>query len=152
GESNKDSLDHIQHDSGEELAPEIHPRQYGNVRPAHDAELIQDYVQLIARLITGKGAARAGELAQRMGAAQATVGKMIRRLTDAGLVLTEPYRSIFLTDAGQRMAQASRRRHLVVLQFLRALGVSESIARQDAEGVEHHVSEETLEAMRRFTE
>jgi|SRR5699024_5556514 len=151
-ESNKDSLDHIQHGSGELLDPEIHARQYSNVRKAHETELIEDYVELIADLITAKGEARAVELAQRMGVTQATVGKMIRRLTDAGLVLTEPYRSIFLTDAGQRMAQASRRRHLVVLQFLRALGVSESIARQDAEGVEHHVSEETLEAMRRFTE
>jgi DtxR family manganese transport transcriptional regulator len=46
------------------------------------------------------------------------------------------------------MAEASRERHAVVLQFLRTLGVSEDTALSDAEGIEHHVSEETLAAMR----
>src|SRR5699024_12179264 len=78
-ERNKDSLDHIQHGSGELLDPEIHARQYSNVRKAHETELIEDYVELIADLITAKGEARAVELAQRMGVTQATVGKMIDR-------------------------------------------------------------------------
>jgi DtxR family manganese transport transcriptional regulator len=50
------------------------------------------------------------------------------------------------------MAESSRRRHAVVLGFLRAMGVSEATARIDAEGIEHHVSDETLELMRRFAE
>lgn len=152
--SNTDNgaLDHVLRHSGELLDADTHARQYSNVRKAHETELIEDYVELIADLIEAKGEARAVELAQRMGVTQATVGKMIRRLTDAGLAASEPYRSIFLTDAGKRMARASRRRHLVVLRFLRALGVSESTARQDAEGVEHHVSDETLDIMRRFAE
>lgn len=150
--ANTDTLDHVLRHSGELLDPETHARQYTNVRKAHETELIEDYVELIADLITAKGEARAVDLAQRMGVTQATVGKMIGRLTEAGLVTSEPYRSIFLTDDGKRMAQASRRRHLVVLHFLRALGVSETTARQDAEGVEHHVSEETLAIMRQFAE
>jgi len=144
------SLDHIRCGRGELLDPDTHARQYSNVRKAHETELIEDYVELIADLLQAKGEARAVELAQRMGVTQATVGKMIRRLDEAGLVTSQPYRSIFLTDAGIRMAQVSRKRHLVVLRFLRALGVSETTARQDAEGVEHHVSEETLELMQRF--
>jgi len=150
--ANRNSLDHVLRGSGELLDPDTHARQYSNVRKAHETELIEDYVELIADLIEAKGEARAVELAQRMGVTQATVGKMIRRLAEAELVTSEPYRSIFLTAAGKRMAQASRRRHLVVLRFLRALGVSETTARQDAEGVEHHVSEETLAIMRRFAE
>lgn len=135
---------------GELLAPAVHAAQHAHVRKAHETELIEDYVELIADLIDAKGEARAVELAQRMAVTQATVGKMIRRLTDRGLVHSEPYRAIFLTAVGRRMAEASRRRHLVVLRFLRAIGVPEASARQDAEGIEHHVSKATLAAMRRF--
>lgn len=147
-------LDHVLREdtSGELLDPHIHARQYSYVRKAHETELIEDYVELIADLIDAKGEARAVELAQRMGVTQATVGKMIRRMTEAGLVTSQPYRSIFLTAAGEEMARESRERHIVVLRFLRALGVSEATARKDAEGVEHHVSSETIDIMRRFAE
>lgn len=147
-------LDHVLRGdtSGELLDPQTHARQYNNVRKAHETELIEDYVELIADLIDAKGEARAVELSQRMGVTQATVGKMIRRMTDAGLVTSQPYRSIFLTSAGEQMACRSRERHIVVLRFLRALGVSEETARQDAEGVEHHVSAETIAIMQRFVE
>lgn len=136
---------------GELLDPHTHARQYSQVRKAHETELLEDYVELIADLIDTKGEARAVELAQRMGVTQATVGKMIRRLNECGLVNSQPYRAIFLTSAGQDMARRSRERHVVVLRFLRALGVDKATARQDAEGIEHHVSNQTLELMRRFT-
>ncbi|MDA3920241.1 MAG: manganese-binding transcriptional regulator MntR [Salinisphaera sp.] len=154
GQSSANELDHVlrQDTSGELLDPLIHARQYSFVRKAHETELVEDYVELIADLIDAKGEARAVELSQRMGVTQATVGKMIRRMTDAGLVTSQPYRSIFLTPAGQDMARESRERHIIVLRFLRALGVSEATARQDAEGVEHHVSAETIDIMRRFAE
>lgn len=77
---------------------------------------------------------------------------MIRRMTEAGLVTSQPYRSIFLTDEGREMARISRERHIVVLRFLRALGVAEATARQDAEGMEHHVSDETLAVLQQFAE
>ena len=64
---------------------------------------------------------------------------------------TEPYRSIFLTDAGRALAEHCRRRHRVVLGFLRAIGVSDEVAATDAEGIEHHVSDETLAALERLT-
>lgn len=145
-------LDHILRGdtSGELLDPQDHARQYSYVRKAHETELIEDYVELIADLIDAKGEARAVELAQRMGVTQATVGKMIRRMSESGLVTSEPYRSIFLTEQGKQVATRSRDRHIVVLRFLRALGVPEATARKDAEGVEHHVSAETIDIMRDF--
>lgn len=136
----------------EMLAPDVHARQHVHVRKAHESELVEDYVELIADLIDAKGEARAVELAQRMGVTQATVGKMIRRLDERSLVTSEPYRSIFLTADGRRMAEASRARHITVLRFLRALGISETTARHDAEGIEHHVSRETLAAMQRIVD
>jgi len=59
---------------------------------------------------------------------------------------------VFLTEDGRDLAETSRRRHQIVEEFLCALGVSPEIARLDAEGIEHRVSDETVEAFRRFCE
>lgn len=131
-------------------APDEHARQHANVRHAHETELVEDYVELVADLIDTRGEARAVDLAHRFGVAQATVAKMLRRLVERGLVVREPYRAILLTDAGRELAEQSRRRHALVFEFLRALGVPESAARHDAEGLEHHAGDETLAAMQRF--
>lgn len=131
---------------------DAHARQHVTVRKAHETELIEDYVELIYELLEQEGEARAVDIARRMGVSQATVTKMLRRLAERELITSEPYRSIFLTQAGRAMAEHSRDRHQVVLRFLRTLGVGDETARIDAEGIEHHVSEETLERMRRFSE
>ena len=132
--------------------PEQHARQYAAVRDAHETELIEDYVELIGDLLEHNGEARATDVAARMGVSQATVARMVRRLNELGYVSNEPYRSLFLTEEGRRMAAWSRERHAVVLRFFRALGVDDATARIDAEGVEHHVSEKTLELMQRFSD
>ena len=138
-------------DSDDALPPvEQHARQYETVRFAHETELIEDYVELIGDLIAHRGEARAADIASRMGVSQATVSKMIRRLNELGLVTSQPYRSLFLTSAGKDMAQVSRARHDIVLNFLRALGVNDTTARIDAEGMEHHVSDETLAVMQAY--
>ncbi len=146
------SNDDAASEPGGDLLPDAadHARQYASVRRAHETELIEDYVELIGDLLAAEGEARAVDIARRMGVRQATVTKMVGRLSELGLVKSLPYRSIFLTDQGQAVAERSRKRHVVVLQFLRAIGVSDATARIDAEGLEHHVSDETLEVMRRF--
>ncbi|HTW27589.1 MAG TPA: manganese-binding transcriptional regulator MntR [Acetobacteraceae bacterium] len=121
-------------------------------REARGSALAQDYCELIADLLEETGQARAVDIARRLGVAHPTVVKAIGRLKRDGLVRAEPYRSIFLTEEGQRQAIAARRRHQIVLRFLAAIGVSDASARRDAEGIEHHVSEETLQAMARFVE
>jgi DtxR family transcriptional regulator, manganese transport regulator len=122
---------------------------FGRTRSDHRNEIAEDYVELIADLIDATGEARAVDLANRLGVTNATVNNTISRLQREGLVRSEPYRSIFLTDKGRDMAEHCRRRHQIVLRFLRALGVSEEVARIDTEGIEHHVSDETLAAFDR---
>ncbi len=75
--------------------------------------------------------------------------KTVGRLQRDGLVVTKPYRAIFLTDEGRRIAIWSRQRHELVVKFLLAIGVSKEVAYADAEGIEHHVSAETLAAFER---
>jgi len=128
----------------------IRSAAFRRIRSDHQSELAQDYVELIADLIDEKGEARGSDVALRLGVANATVVKTLKRLQDAGLVTQEPYRSIFLTGDGWKMAEDGRRKHKIVEIFLLSLGVSEETARIDSEGIEHHVSEETLRAMARF--
>jgi DtxR family manganese transport transcriptional regulator len=128
----------------------IRSAAFRRIRADHSSELAEDYVELIADLFDEKGEARGSDVAMRLGVANATVVKTLRRLQDAGLVTQEPYRSIFLTGDGWKMAEDGRRKHKIVEGFLLALGVSEETARIDSEGIEHHVSEETLRAMARF--
>jgi DtxR family manganese transport transcriptional regulator len=123
---------------------------FDRIRQAHQTEMAEDYVELISDLIAVNGEARAVDLAQRFGVSNATVNKTLARLQRDGLVISRPYRSIFLTDEGEAMAGESRRRHGIVLDFLRTIGVSPGIAESDAEGMEHHVSDETLAAFERI--
>jgi len=121
-------------------------------RRDHAQELAQDYVELIADLIDRHGEARVVDLARRLGVTHVTVNRAIQRLQRGGLVAAQPYRAIFLTATGQRLARESRQRHDLVVRFLLALGVPPAIAESDAEGIEHHVSRETLRAFRDFLE
>lgn len=119
-------------------------------RLQHAQERAQDYVEAIADLISSRGEARATDLAKTMGVTHVTVIRTVQRLQREGLVSTRPYRSIFLTDSGRLLAGKARARHEKVVAFLEALGVSATTARADAEGIEHHVSDETLAAMEKY--
>lgn len=121
-------------------------------RRDHSQELAQDYVEMIADLIARTGEARLIDLARGLGVTHVTASRTLRRLQERGLVTTQPYRSIFLTAAGRNLARESRNRHEVVVQFLTSLGVPLSIAESDAEGIEHHVSRETLAAFVKYLE
>jgi len=117
-------------------------------RRDHAVEIAEDYAEAIADLMDGAGEARVVDLAKRLGVTHVTVNRTIARLQRDGLVTSQPYRAIFLTDKGRRVATAAKQRHEVVVEFLKSLGVSERVARKDAEGMEHHVSPETLAAFK----
>ena len=137
-------IDHTERDAAKRA------KRFKRVRDAHQTEMAEDYVELIADLIDEKGEARLVDLADRLGVTKPTVNSAIQRLQRDGLVTSEPYRSIFLTERGRDLAASSRERHQVVRDFLVALGIDAETAASDAEGIEHHVSEATLEAFRKF--
>lgn len=131
---------------------EEHVEGFRQVREAHRRELIDDYVELISDLIIEVGEARQVDMAARLGVSQPTVAKMLKRLASSGFIQMIPWRGVFLTPEGEKLAQESRERHQIVENFLLVLGVSPEIARRDAEGMEHHVSQETLDAFLAFTQ
>ena len=123
---------------------------FRKVRNAHRTENTEDYLELVAELLNSKGEARIVDIAENLGIAQATANKTIQRLHSQGYIKREPYRSIFLTYKGQKIASESKKRHNIVYNFLRNLGLDKNIASEDAEGIEHHVSEKTLKKMDNF--
>lgn len=125
--------------------------KFDRIRRAHQSEVAEDYVEMISDLIEETGEARTVDLAARFGVTSPTVNAIVRRLQRENLVETRPYRSIFLTEAGKALAESSRARHQIVQDFLVTIGVPETIAEEDAEGVEHHVSEETLAVFAQIT-
>src|SRR6202167_4787932 len=118
--------------------------RFGKARMARSAALLEDYVELIDDLLAANGEARATEVAKRLGVTHPTALKSIARLKRQGLATSRPYRGIFLTDAGQALAERVRARHRLMVELLQAVGGPLEAAEADAEGMEHHASEVTL--------
>jgi len=125
--------------------------KFDRIRRAHQSEVAEDYVEMIADLIAETGEARTVDLAARFGVTSPTVNAIIQRLHREDLVETRPYRSIFLTELGLALAEKARDRHSIVRDFLVTIGVPETVAEEDAEGIEHHVSAETLAVFAKIT-
>lgn len=128
--------------------PPAQAESFRRLRRDHAVEIAQDYVEAIADLVAQAGEARVVDLARRFGVTHVTVNRTLSRLQRAGYVKTKPYRAISLTNAGRALALESKQRHDIVVAFLRQLGVPPTIAEVDAEGIEHHVSPETLAAFK----
>jgi len=125
-------------------------RRFSKTRSAQSGALLEDYVELIADLLNTNGEARPTDVARRFGVSHATAIKMIARLKREGLATGRPYRGVFLTQEGQKLATRVHARHRLVVDVLLALGVPAEAAEADAEGIEHHVSEATLKAFAQF--
>jgi DtxR family manganese transport transcriptional regulator len=125
-------------------------RRFGKARTAQSSALLEDYVELISDLLSSGGEARPTDIARRLGVSHATAIKTIGRLKREGLASAKPYRGVFLTDNGERLAERVRARHRVVVDLLVAVGVPQEAAEQDAEGIEHHVSDAALAAFERY--
>ena len=124
--------------------------RFERTRTARGAAMLEDYAELISDLLAEGGEARATDIARRFGVSHATAVKTIARLRREGLASGKPYRGVFLTDAGHALADRVRARHRLVVDVLVAVGVPKEAAESDAEGIEHYVSDTTLDAFARF--
>ncbi|HUA67807.1 MAG TPA: manganese-binding transcriptional regulator MntR [Candidatus Saccharimonadales bacterium] len=129
-------------------SPKYQVESLAKTRRDNAKEISEDYVETIADLIAETGEARVVDLARRLGVTHVTVNRTIARLQKAGFVTAQPYRAVFLTNKGRALAAMCKSRHETVAAFLRSLGIPERVAEMDAEGIEHHVSPETLAAFK----
>ena len=107
----------------------------------------EDYLERIHELIETKGYARVVDIAASLRISQASVTNMIKRLDAEGFVLRERYRGLVLTPEGEAIAKAIGHRHRILSSFLQLLGVSKEEVERDVEGMEHHLSPSSLEAI-----
>ena len=122
---------------------------HSRTREDHANETAEDYVEAVYDVIQEKGTCRVQDLADFFGVSHVTVSRIVARLKSIDLLETAPYRPIVLTASGEKLARQMKKRHAIVFDFLRSLGVDEQTAEIDSEGIEHHVSEKTLAAMKR---
>lgn len=119
------------------------------VRKQHLKESAEDYTELIADLIQQKGEARTCEIARNMNISHVSAVKALRRLQREGYLETTPHQPVVLTSKGEQLAAFAKERHVFLLEFFTSLGVPEEIAAVDVEGMEHHISIQTLEALKK---
>ncbi len=119
-------------------------------RPPSSA--VEDYLERILDLINTKGYARVVDIAQSLGISQASVTNMVQRLDTEGLLKYEKYRGLALTTAGEILAKNITRRHQLLTDFLRLMGLDEGVIYHDVEGMEHHISPPTVRAIEVLTE
>lgn len=137
-------------DDRPETDPAALPERFSHARHAQAMAVMEDYVEMIGDLMAEHGEARIADIASRMGVTHPTATKAVARLKREGLAVSRPYRGVFLTEEGHALAERVRIRHRVVVDLLIAVGVAPEVAELDAEGMEHHVSEASLEAFRKF--
>jgi Mn-dependent DtxR family transcriptional regulator len=115
--------------------------------PPSRSTAVEDYLEQILDLINTKGYARVADIAQGLRISQASVTNMVQRLDAEGLLKYEKYRGLVLTTAGETLARNIMRRHQLLTDFLRMLGVKEEVIYHDVEGMEHHISPQTLHSI-----
>src|ERR1700676_3378501 len=115
--------------------------------PPSRSTAVEDYLEQILDLINTKGYARVADIAQGLRISQASVTNMVQRLDAEGLLKYEKYRGLVLTTAGETLARNIMTRHRLLTDFLRTLGITEEEIYHDVEGMEHHISPKTLQAI-----
>lgn len=111
---------------------------------------MENYLEIIYELVQQKGYATSVDITECLNVSAPSVTKMMRRLDLKGYLEYEKYRGIRLTDQGRQVAENIKKRHKLLTEFFKLIGVNEDIAIQDAEGIEHHLHAETLEKLEQF--
>jgi Mn-dependent DtxR family transcriptional regulator len=121
-------------------------------QPARSSAAVEDYLERILELINTKGYARVVDIAQSLKISQASVTNMVQRLDAEGLLKYEKYRGLALTTAGEALARNITRRHQLLTDFLKLLGLDDDVIYHDVEGMEHHISPPTVRAIEALTQ
>jgi len=110
----------------------------------------EDYLERIYELLNEKGYARVTDIAERLDVKPASVTMMLKKLESSGHIIRERYRGFTLTSKGRAVGLRIRKRHKILEEFFKLLKLSPHIVEKDIEGLEHYLSNETLEALEKL--
>ena len=119
--------------------------------PDTPSQSAEDYLERIHELIESKGNAHVADIAQSLNVGQPSVTSMVQKLADEGYLRYEKYRSLTLTDAGRAVAERIRDRHVVLASFFTLFDLDDDTQARDIEGIEHHLSSDTLNTLADLT-
>lgn len=105
---------------------------------------MEDYLERIYTLIEEKGYARVSDIAEALNVHPSSVTKMVQKLDRSQYLVYEKYRGLMLTSKGKKMGKRLVDRHALLEDLLRLIGVSEDVIFDDVEGIEHHLSWDSI--------
>ena len=108
---------------------------------------MEDHIEQIYLLIEHKGYARVSDIAEALSVLPSSVTKMVQKLDKDGYLIYEKYRGLTLTPKGQKLGKRLVQRHDLLEQFLRLIGVDEERIYEDVEGIEHHLSWNSIDRL-----
>lgn len=111
---------------------------------------MEDYLEVIFELVQSKGYATTVDISKYLNVRSPSVTKMVQRLNENGLLEYEKYRGIKLTEKGIQIAISTRKKHELLSEFFRLIGVDKETADKDAEGLEHHLHPESIKKLEKF--
>jgi DtxR family transcriptional regulator, Mn-dependent transcriptional regulator len=112
---------------------------------------LEDYIEAIYAMLQVKQVVRVTDLAEEFSYSKASISRAISTLKTKGLVKHEAYGTITLTQKGITLAKAVMDKHIMLTNFLvDILGVSSSVAEEDACKIEHIVSQETVDKIKEY--
>ena len=111
------------------------------------SQTAEDYLERIHELIEEKGYARVVDIASSLRVRQASVTSMVQKLGESGDLNYEKYRGLVLTEKGRAVATGIQRRHETLARFFSLFGLDAETQQRDIEGIEHHLSPETVDVL-----
>ncbi len=115
--------------------------------PARPTQSAEDYLERIQELMEEKGYARVVDIASSLQVRQASVTSMVQKLAEQGYLNYEKYRGLILTDKGRTVARQIQERHATLSRFFSLLGLDTATQQADIEGIEHHLSPDTVSCL-----
>ncbi|KKB39932.1 transcriptional regulator MntR [Bacillus thermotolerans] len=106
---------------------------------------MEDYIEQIFILINKKGYARVSDIAEALSVHPSSVTKMVQKLDRDEYLVYERYRGLMLTSKGKKIGKRLVERHTLLEEFLRVIGVKEEHIYEDVEGIEHHLSWDSID-------
>ncbi len=113
---------------------------------------MEDYLERIYKLIDEKGYARVSDIAEGLEVHPSSVTKMIQKLDKDNYLVYEKYRGLVLTSQGKKMGKRLVDRHHLLEDFMNIIGVQEDNIYKDVEGIEHHLSWDSITCIETLVE
>lgn len=112
----------------------------------------EDYLEAMLMLKQERGYIRSIDVAEKLGVTKPSVSYATKRLRESGYISFDPAGMILLLPPGQEIAERMYERHMLLTELLIGLGVDPEVAREDACKIEHDLSVESFDAIRRHTQ